>query len=78
LRFNYELIRVLRENKLKISRQEFCRRLFVSSGEVVALTLTRLSRLEKGYHNRINPQELGFICDILEVTPNDLYELKNE
>lgn len=73
LRFKYELIKALRNKKLKMSQTEFIHFLRDKSKGVLKMQLVRWSRFENGKKTNVNPTELGFIMNALGEEPNTFF-----
>lgn len=72
MQFDPFKVREIRKQKNMTMSDIFSKILLITGGEV-SVSVSRLQRLEKGKTNNINPYELGYICEVIGVKPNDLY-----
>jgi DNA-binding Xre family transcriptional regulator len=70
--FDSSKVKEIRKAK-KMTVASICQNILLATNGEVSISSTRMSRLETGKTNNINPYELGYICEAIGVTPNDLY-----
>lgn len=76
--FRYDLIKKIRKEKLRLSRQNFCDELSKLSNGKFKLSIMRLSRLENGEDVCISQDDMMYIYEVIGETPNFFYGLTND
>lgn len=74
--FDPRVLKKRRYEFLKISQEDFVKKVYEVSCGSCSITRQAYSNLESGRKTRIDPYMFGFICRAAQISPNELFGLK--